>query len=80
MRIYNQQYRMGPPVGCLKKVPQLTMVYGRYNELVQEVIMVYKPTYNCRGPILYPILIYIYIYILEIFGDDHNLWKIMDSI
>ena len=63
MRIYNQQYRMGPPVGCLKKVPQLTMVYGRYNELVQEVIMVYKPTYNCRGPILYPILIYIYIYI-----------------
>jgi hypothetical protein len=42
---------MGPPVeiafSWFRKVAEKTMVYGRYNELVNgDYFMVYKPTYN----------------------------------
>ena len=43
----------GPPVelafGCLKKVAELTLVYGRYNYST-IVDRVYKPTYNWGAP------------------------------
>ena len=47
---------MGPPVDSvnrwlINKWLSLTVVYGRYNELVfMGIIMVYKPTYNWGAP------------------------------
>ena len=44
--------KMGPPVDSVNRwfLCGLTMVYGRYNELVfMEIIMVYKPTFTSLG-------------------------------
>ena len=46
-------YGMGPPVDSVQLVYKWlnSMVYGRYNELVNgDYFMVYKPTYNWGGP------------------------------
>ena len=50
--LLNVRYRMGPPVDsvnrCLKKWLK-SMVYGRYNELVNDgYFMVYKPTFTSQ--------------------------------
>ena len=48
-----ENHRMGPPVDSVqlpKKWPN-SIVYGRYNELVNgDYFMAYKPTYNWGAP------------------------------
>ena len=44
-------YRMGPPRSLSCLISGLTMVYGRYNELINGgFVMVYKPSYNWGAP------------------------------
>ena len=51
-RMTSEICKMGPPVDSVNRwfLCGLTMVYGRYNELVfMEIIMVYKPTFTSLG-------------------------------